>query len=378
LKAKIILISLLFITKLSTGQSRIENFDSLFVHLKNQNDFNGNVLIADQGKIIYKKSFGYSDFANKKQLNENTKFNIASLSKQFTAMAILMLKEDNKLQLTDNLTKYFPQLPYHDITIQNLLTHTSGLPDYMELFDKQWDKSKIATNKDIVTLLSKYQPLAIFKANEQYEYSNTGYALLGLIIEKVSHVSYAKYLKRKIFDPLKMTRTEVYFKTESNKKLSNLAVGNVLNKNLNAPVLPDSLDEWNFVFYLDQIIGDGSIASTTVDLFKWDRALYSNKLVKKATLDEAYTPQSLNDGTLSHYGFGWELAPNNFSTGMSVYHIGHWPGYGAYIKRFIEKDKTIIVLRNLINYSKRANGIPDVYTNILFNQPFELPKIGRP
>lgn len=375
MKAIIILVFLAFLTSVVGGQSRTQNFDSLFTYLKHQNNFNGNVLIAEHGKIVYKKSFGYSNFETKKLLNDKSMFEIASLSKQFTAVGILMLMEQGKLDLSDKLQKYFPSLPYENVTIKNLLTHTSGLPDFMSLFDKHWDKSKIASNADVITLLSEYEPPKLFNAGEQYEYSNTGYVLLGSIIEKVSGEAFGSFMKKNIFAPLKMKRTAVYHRRMSTDKIrSNYAIGYAFNKTLSQPALPDSLNEWRFVFYLDGVFGDGSISSSTADLLKWDRALYDNKLIKQVTLKEAYTPYKLVDGSLSNYGYGWELGFNS-TTDKYVFHAGHWPGYGAYINRFIDKDKTIIVLRNMINYSKRANGIPNVYMDILFNKPFDLPRI---
>ncbi len=369
---------LFFFLSISTSiksQTLAKNFDLLFNYLKHQNNFNGNVLIAEHGKIVYKKSFGYSNFETKKLLNDKSMFEIASLSKQFTAIGILMLMEQGKLDLSDKLQKYFPSLPYENVTIKNLLTHTSGLPDFMSLFDKHWDKSKIASNADVITLLSEHNPPKLFNAGEQYEYSNTGYVLLGSIIEKVSGEAFGSFMKKNIFAPLKMKRTAVYHRRMSTDKIrSNYAIGYAFNKNLSQPVLPDSLNEWRFVFYLDGVFGDGSISSSTADLLKWDRALYDNKLIKQVTLKEAYTPYKLVDESLSNYGYGWELGFNS-TTGKYVFHAGHWPGYGAYINRFIDKDKTIIVLRNLINYSKRANGIPNVYIDILFNKPFDLPRI---
>ena len=303
-------------------------------------------------------------------------FEIASLSKQFTAIGILILMEQGKLKLEDNLQSYFPSLPYEHVTIKNLLTHTSGIPDYMKLVDKYWNKSKIACNADIISLLSQYKPLRLFESDEKYEYSNTGYLLLASIIEKVSGLSYGGFLQKNIFNPLKMTRTAVYHRRMSVEKVrSNYAIGYALNKSIDQPVLPDSLNEWRFVYYLDGVAGDGSISSTTGDLLKWDRALYANKLIKHSTLKEAYAPHKLANDTLSNYGYGWEIGLRNEDTGNYVYHTGHWPGYGAYFNRFVDKRRTIIVLRNLINYSKHSNDLPQVYIDILFDKPYQLPEI---
>jgi len=154
----ITIITILFIGQVTFGQNKIQKIDSLFTFCNN-GKFNGNVLIAEKGEVIYKKSFGFSNDATKQKLNESSIFELASISKQFTATAIVMLKEKGKLSFDDNISKYLPELSnYGNITIRNLLNHTSGLPDYMELMDTIIDKTKIATNKDIISWLVEYKP----------------------------------------------------------------------------------------------------------------------------------------------------------------------------------------------------------------------------
>jgi CubicO group peptidase (beta-lactamase class C family) len=151
--------------------------------------FNGNILIAEKGKVIYKKSFGFSNETTKEKLNENSIFELASVSKQFTAMAIVILKEKGQLKYDDKISKYIPELKAYNITIRNLLNHTGGLPDYKEVMDSVFDKSKIATNKDVISIFAQLKPEVLFEPNTKWEYSNTGYALLASIIEKVSGMS---------------------------------------------------------------------------------------------------------------------------------------------------------------------------------------------
>mgnify|MGYP001546062255 CR=1 FL=1 len=175
-----------------------------------ENDFNGNVLVAKNGKIIFQKSFGYADFDTKRLLNDSSVFELASVSKQFTAMGILLLVEKGKIKLSDSLRKFFPQLPYHNITIRNMLTHTSGLPAYDNEMALKWDHKKIAFNKDVINFLAKEKPPIRFQPGKKWEYSNTAFVLLASIIEKVSGQSFKNYMAENIFTPLGMTHSRVY------------------------------------------------------------------------------------------------------------------------------------------------------------------------
>ena len=310
--------------------------------------FNGNVLIARGGNIIYQQPLGWADFNSKRPLNDSSVFELASLSKQFTAMGIVMLKERHKLNYDDNLEKYFPDFPYDHITIRNLLTHTSGLPSYETQFENRWDHKKIAFNKDIINILQQAKDTLYFKPGSKWKYSNTGYALLALIIEKVSGMSYNDFMARNIFQPLDMKHTFVYNDRRSTGRIpSNYALGFVYSDSLKRYILPDSLPQFNMVYYLDGIVGDGCVNSTTGDLLKWDRSLYKSKLVDQADLDEMLSPQvqmSARD-SFGFYGFG-VMVETKTSKGKVISHTGGWPGYGTLLVRRVDVDETIIVLSN--------------------------------
>jgi len=348
----------------SYAQDRVAQIDSLFAPVTGKPAFNGNVLIAEKGNIIYQKSFGKADLEKKLPLNSESVFELASVSKQFTAMGIMILKKQNKLSYDDSLRKFFPELPYHNITVLQLLQHTSGLPDYMPLFNEHWDSTKIAVNSDIIKLLSQYKPDTLFAPGAKWEYSNTGYALLASIIEKVSGKKFGEFLRKNIFEPLGMKRTQVYCRRYENRKIDNYAYGYVMDKKTNKFVLPDSIAETAILVYaLDGIQGDGTVNSTTTDLLKWDRALYTEKLVSKKMMVEAFQPAKLSEGKTYGYGFGWSLGDIK-SIGKIVTHTGGWPGYATLIEREIEVDKTIIILQNmetprpsLINIRNILNGI---------------------
>lgn len=346
---KINIVLLLLIGQIAFGQKNVQNIDSLLTTFYNNGNLNGNVLIAERGQIIYNKSFGFSNESTKEKLNENSIFELASVSKQFTAMAIVMLKEKGKLDYEDKISKYIPELSeYSNITIRNLLNHTSGLPDYMEIMDSTFDKSKTATNNDIISTFAKLKPQVLFEPNTKWEYSNTGYALLASIIEKVSGISYGDYLNKAIFKPLKMTNTFVYRRRYEPKKIANYAYGYVYSDSLKKYFLPDDLTESKMVIWLDGIVGDGTVNSTVMDLLKWDRALYANKLISKEAKNKIFTSSELNDKSKTDYGFGWFIEDNGVY-GNIVKHTGGWPGYMTLIERHIQNDKTIIVLLNYIN-----------------------------
>lgn len=366
-------IGLILIGYLAFGQSRIQKIDSLLNSLYSKEKINGNFLIAEKGNIIYSHSFGLANETTKEKLNENSIFELASCSKQFTAMAIMILKESGKLNLDDRIIKFIPELSnYNNITVRNLLNHTGGLPDYVEIMDSIFDKTKIATNKDIISIFSKYHPKMLFEPNTKYKYSNTGYALLASIIEKVSGQSYAEFLKQNIFNPLQMTNTFVYTRRYMPQKVENYAFGYVYSDSLKKYVLPDELDETKLVIWLDGIVGDGCVNSTVIDLLKWDRALYTNQLLSKEGIKEIFEVATLNDSSKTKYGFGWGIE-NNADFGMIAGHSGGWPGYLTYIERHITNDKTIIILQNHDNVSIPAVSIK----NILYNKPLPVQKIRK-
>lgn len=322
--------------------------DSMFNSLHAEGKFNGNVLLAAQGKILYNKSFGLANLATGAALNENSIFELASCSKQFTAMAIALLQHQGKLSAGDDFTRYIPELAfYKGITIHNLIYHTSGLPDYMgvDTLWADWDEHKIANNKDVIDRLAKYKPALLFETGTKHEYSNTGYMLLATIIERVSGKSYGDYLAKNIFKPLKMDRSFVYCRRYAPRKIDNYAYGYVMNDSLNKLVLPDSFDYTKYVYNFDGIVGDGTVNSTVMDLLKWDEALYTNKLLPAAEMKNIFESGKLKDGTVADYAYGWFVKDRPDGAKIAL-HSGGWPGYITYIERNMRDHKTMILLQN--------------------------------
>lgn len=370
MKLKITL-GLLLLTQITMAQTKIERVDSLLKSLYSTKKINGNFLIAEKGKIIYQQSFGFANETTQEILSENAVFELASCSKQFTAMAIMQLKEKGKLKLDDNFTKYIPELSnYKGVSIRNLLNHTGGLPEYMLSMYSLFDKSKIATNKDIIDIFSMHKPKVLFKPNTKYEYSNTGYALLAVIIERLSGTTFAKYLEKNIFGPLQMKNTFVYNRRLLPKKIANYAYGYVYIDSLKKYILPDEIEQTKMVIWLDGVVGDGTVNSTVIDLLKWDRALYTHRLLSSSGMKEIFEVATLKDKSKSKYGFGWGI-DDNVDFGKIVRHTGGWPGYNTQIDRHITNDKIIIILQN---HDDAVNPIQAI-RSILYNMPLPVEKV---
>lgn len=345
--------------------------DTLYSELYDKGNFNGSVLIAENGNVIFEKNYGIADEQTNRKLNDSTIFELASVSKQFTAMGIVQLVKEGKLSYEDDITKYTPELnDYKGITIKNLLNHTGGLPDYMELADKNWDKSKIATNDDILKLFNQVKPKKLFEPSEKWDYSNTGYLILATIIERVSGQKFGQYLHEKIFKPLDMKNTFVYRRRFEPKEIQNYANGYIYSDSLQKKILPDEMGKDFYVVFLDGIVGDGMVNSNPKDLLKWDRTLYGNNLINDQDRNLIFSSTMTKDSSQTDYGFGW-MIDSTKTYGKIASHSGGWAGYISYIERNLDNDKTIIILQN---NSLSSTEIPIKNTRrILYNQEVEKP-----
>ena len=351
---KFSLLVYLFIGLLGNAQrTNYATIDSILQSFSGKDQFSGVVLIADHGKIQYQQAFGYREFMQQVPLEKTDIFELASVSKQFTAMIIMMLKEKGLLQYDDLAEKYL-NIPYKGITIRNLLTHTSGLPDYQAIMDEHWDKSKVAGNDDILSYLNQYQPPKLFEPGTKYTYSNTGYVLLASIAEKASGKDFITMCRENIFRPLKMKHTDIRTLAEK-AAIKNFAIGHLYVADKKEFIRADSFPSSNYTIWLGNRKGPGRISSVAEDLLKWDRALYTDQLISQQTLEDAFTPMTLKDGKTSSYGFGWEIVSTDPS-GKIVWHNGDNPGYKTQIMRFMGKKRTLIVL---------CNNATDQFTNII-------------
>lgn len=334
--------------------------DSLFQMFSSKSGFNGNVLVSQYGEVLYKHSFGYSDLKAKTPLKLESTFQIASVTKQFTAMAIMMLHEEGKLSVTDTLQRFFPDFPYKNITIRELLAHRSGLPEYMSFAGKYWkNRKQFMTNRDVIDMLIQVHPARIFLPDKKYRYSNTGYVVLANIVEKASGVPFENFLEERIFHRLGMTHTFI-------GTFANTVADEYKTKGYNKNRCMAAED------YLSGVVGDKGIYSTVEDMYKWDQALYTEQLVHQKTLEEGFTPVSYDRRHATSYGYGWRIDMLEDGSKI-VYHAGLWRGYNSLFVRRLSDKTAIIVLSNRINWSFRNI---DRFMNILDSSKQEATSFG--
>ena len=286
------------------------------------------VLVIRDGKPIEQRSYGFAALEAKAPITPKTNFRLASISKQFNAAAILLLAQDGKLSIDDPIKRFLPTLPPEDdaITIRHLLTHTSGLIDYEDLMDPK-DTSQIH-DIGVLQLLEK-EPKHYFVPGTSYRYSNSGYALLALIVERASGQRYADFLRTRIFEPLGMKHTVAYENGIST--VANRAFG-----------YTEENGKWTRT---DQsttsaVLGDGGIYSSIDDLARWDAALYDDRLLPQSVWKRAFTPATKTDDPTIEYGFGWRI------TGETLWHSGETVGFRNVIVRYPQRHLTVVVLTN--------------------------------
>lgn len=315
--------------------SRLKTLDSTLVALHDQAMFNGVVLVAQNGKILYQKALGVADCRTNAPLTTRSSFNLASVSKQFVGVMILQLKERRLLGLDDKVSQYLPSFPYPSVTIRHLLTHTSGLPEYFDLVLQHKNTLDTLTNDKLLALLAEQKPQPNFEAGAQWQYCNTGYVLLASIIEKVAQMPVATFFKQNIAAPLGLKNTLVYSLTIKEPWPRSVQRVYGFERKHGKPVLND-------LIRLDGVVGDGNIYASAEDLLAWDQALYTDKLLPQAALREAFTPVRLNDGHTHPYGFGWSLD----ASGTVFSHTGSWVGFLNGIERNTAAKTTVIFLSN--------------------------------
>lgn len=314
---------------------------------------------------MYTGNFGYAQLEPLRPLNDSSIFELASVSKQFTAFAIYTLLNENKLNLSDPVYKYIPEFKaYHTITIKNLLEHSSGLPDYMDFADSLIPSGKIYNNNKILALFKKHKPALLFEPGTKFEYSNTGYLALGTIIERVSKMTYEAYLKKVIFDPIGMKNTLIHRRRFAPKNINNTTSGYYYHYDLQQKVTPDYFGPDFYVIKLDGIVGDGMVNSTIFDLFKWSRYLTHHPEISSVIFNDF----KLSNNQSSNYGYGWFISQNK-KFGKKVYHSGSWAGYITYVEKYLDSDWTVIMLQNM---NLENTTIPSkTIQKILYNLPIE-------
>jgi len=337
----------------STRDPRGNIIDSLMQYSHENGVFNGTILVAEEGKIIYQEAMGLANKDSQERLTIESQFYLASVSKQFTTMAVMILKEQGKLSYDDNLTDFFRDFAKFadEVNIRHLMTHTSGIPDHYRLGAYKPGLN----NDDVYKLLSKVDSLD-FEPGSTFLYSNGGYVLLSMIVENVSGQPYHVFMHENIFQPLELNQTLIY--------------------NQSDPEVPQRVTGYHALGAVDDYeiytLGAGGMYSNIIDLHKWDQSLYANELISEHTKEEAFEPFTLSNGELSNYGFGWGL--NRTDSTNVVSHTGGLNGFRTYLGRNIADQQTIIMLTNMGDAFERS-PIVDAINDILNGQDFELPKI---
>jgi CubicO group peptidase (beta-lactamase class C family) len=324
-------------------QKADKQIDEFMQQLHKKNAFNGNVLVAKKGKILYEGSFGWANHLTRDSLKPGSKFELASVSKTMTGTAIMMLWEQGKIKLDQDVREFYPNFPYEGVTIRLLLTHRSGMMNYVyfvdDLYRKQHlNQQKGITNKQVMDLIAQYKPAPFNKPNARFLYNNSNYMVLGAIIEKVTGMPFAQFMHENIFKPSGMTHTAVYSKATYDK--------------IPVDVVGHDRNSWRYSVaqnFLDGPVGDKGIYSTIGDLYLFDQALKAGRLIKPATQDSAYTGRNTPVRGHFNYGYGWRIfdAPGQ----KVVYHTGWWHGFRHIFLRDLKNDVTIILLGNLVNGS---------------------------
>jgi N-acyl-D-aspartate/D-glutamate deacylase len=309
------------------------------------------VAVVQDGEIVHQAGYGLADLDHGTPITPDSAFRLASVSKHLTGMAIMLLAEEGKLGYDDLVVDYLPELGRfgNEITIRHLLHHTSGLPDYYDTLEEELNDHWI-TNQEAVEFFSQWGE-ALFTAGERYEYSNPGYEMLAAVVERVTGQLFREFMDERIFRPLGMNNTTLFDQTEP--EIANRAYG--YTREGEGFVIDDD-------HVLNYLGGSGGIYSSVSDLFLWDQALYTEQLVSRSTLDQAFAPTVFNDGEEYPYGFGWRLGDDH-ALGPRLSHSGGWLGFSTRCVRYPDREFSVILLSNLDDFDGTgyARRITDLY-----------------
>jgi len=317
--------------------------------------FNGNMLVAKDGKILYEKAIGWADYLHRDSLKISSEFELASITKTFTGTAIMQLVEARKLSLNDNVKKFFPNFPYDGITVKLLLTHRSGMMNYVYFIDDIWRKEKRnmkkgVSNQEVMDVIAERKPNRYVKPDDRFHYNNSNFMVLGAIIEKVTGQRFSQYMMEHIFKPAGMKNTHVYSTTEYEK----------------IPVDVVGHDRNSFRYsvaqnFLDGPVGDKGIYSTVHDLVLYDKYLKNGRLLSKKSTDSSYVGRNKPVNGHFNYGYGWRMFDGE-KMDKVVYHTGWWHGFRHIYVRDLDKNIIVIFLGNLTNGS--LMHLDDLYKHL--------------
>ena len=356
-KAALPLIEPINVPKSASMQEKLKSIDHWLLKLSKDKKFNGSILVSKDNEPDLIKTYGYQDLEKEIPLTLQSSFRLGSVSKQFTAMAIMILQKQGRLEYDDPVQKYLPVFPYRDVSIRHLLTHTSGIADYMDLSLKEYfslftkisfylnqsmvnlfyngepseykDHYTVLTSKDVLRIVSKHSSKRLFLSGDKYLYSNTGYVILSLIVETISEKPFETFLDEEIFYPLNMKNSSFWNLFTEKGKLSNRVQGT------NGKRLND-------YSWMDGVSGDGAVFLSIEDFLKWDKAIKNNSLISQSEFDEALNPFISSRADTTYYGFGWSLSEN----GNIISHGGGWLGAVTYIYRKLDTNSMFVLLES--------------------------------
>ena len=311
--------------------------------------FTGAWLYAEKGKIVTKGALGFRDRENTLPIREDSVFDIASITKQFTAAAVMLLRRRGLLDLEDEITRFFPELPYPGITVRHLLTHTSGFSDIDEYVTEIAEtEGAIPDSHVILRVLTENKPELSYPTGAGCEYTDTGYQLLAEIIEKVSGAPFETFLQKEVFEPAGLVSTRVYHRRKDHVDVPNLAQGLVLERG--EYVRPEDSGDRGYYIPLDGMNGNTAVHSNILDLYRWDRVLREGSLLTQEEQTLMYAPARFDSGEIAHeegdedaYGFGWVLLEDE-TLGRVACHSGYVPGYTSWLARYLDADAVLIQL----------------------------------
>ncbi len=330
-----------------------------FYNVQKRVGFNGSVLIGYKGKVLYERYYGFANREQQVLLQPNSASQLASVSKTFTAAAILFLNEKKYLSIDQKVKTYLPTFPYENITVKMLLNHRAGLPDYLKWVPVYRKDTRIPmTNDMVLEMFARHKPALEFKSDTRFKYSNSNYAILASIIEAVTEMKYPEFMQQYIFSPLGMNNTFIY-----NPK-TGLPAGNAISYKANWVREPD--------MFADGVYGDKGIYSTVRDMYRWDQSFYKNILLNNETIEMSYGPCSFEKKGVKNYGLGWRMFCYDNGNKI-IYHNGWWHGNNTVFYRFVQDNFTIIILGNRYNSSiyRQAKVLYSIVKNVPVSSGFE-------
>ena len=336
--------------------------EKAFKNMRKEQGLNGVVLYAEGGQVLYRQAFGWRNLIKANDsIRIDDQFQLASVSKMFTAEAIMLLYSQGKLDYDDDLTKYIPEFPYKGVTIRHLLNHRSGLSRYETLADEHWpDRGVPATNEDIIKLFAQYKPDPYNQPNVTFHYTNVNYALLASVVERVSGQHFEDFMREQVFAPLGMERSYIY-SLRGTGRLHTYVDTEVQGHDLLRRGARRAQDD-----YLNGVVGDKVMFSTVDDLYRFSQAIDCQLFLPDSIQQEAFKPGSPEWKRGENYGFGWRLSEKHPGV---VYHFGWWKGYRSFFIRDVEKGRVLIVLTNTDN-----GAIGDLLWDFINDTTVQLPQ----